>query len=315
MNSYDKIIDDEEQLIYSPFFNKKRNKIKLYKNYGYSNIIVKFDYKLINSKNIKDVEELEFKIKNFLIVMNRRCKNFNSKIFINNFKKTFFNLSELKKENKIGVNGSVTIRSSYNSFRLKNMKVTHHELLHLASLKTDKNIFDPFNEGYTQLLEQRYFNEANDIGCAYGFEVSIMRVVEGIFGKDKLEKLYFNGEFNKLFNLFNKYTSIEDLKLLKDNLISIYKIEQNNDELLKQEELKNSFNQVFKILLVSLINKFMIDNEYNKLLENQDFYKKMFCFTIEIIFPNNNKNIKFKPLEEETFNQILNKFNNTKKIL
>ena len=140
MNSYDKIIDDEEQLIYSPFFNKKRNKIKLYKNYGYSNIIVKFDYKLINSKNIKDVEELEFKIKNFLIVMNRRCKNFNSKIFINNFKKTFFNLSELKKENKIGVNGSVTIRSSYNSFRLKNMKVTHHELLHLASLKTDKNI-------------------------------------------------------------------------------------------------------------------------------------------------------------------------------
>ena len=31
--------------------------------------------------------------------MNRSCKNFNSKIFLKNFKKTFFNLSELKNEN------------------------------------------------------------------------------------------------------------------------------------------------------------------------------------------------------------------------
>ena len=81
MNSYDKIIDVEDELIYNPFLNKKRNKIKLYKNYGYSNIVVKFDHKLINSRNIADVEELEFKIKRFLIVMNRECKNFNSKIF------------------------------------------------------------------------------------------------------------------------------------------------------------------------------------------------------------------------------------------
>ena len=36
MNSYDKIIDVEDELIYNPFLNKKRNKIKLYKNYGWN---------------------------------------------------------------------------------------------------------------------------------------------------------------------------------------------------------------------------------------------------------------------------------------
>lgn len=315
MNSYDKIIDVEDELIYNPFLNKKRNKIKLYKNYGYSNIVVKFDHKLINSRNIADVEELEFKIKRFLIVMNRECKNFNSKIFLKNFKKTFFNLSELKNENSVGVNGSVTIRSSFNSFKLKNIKVTYHELLHLASLENDKKIFNPFNEGYTQLLEQRYFQESNDLGSLYAFEVWIMRVVENIFGKEILEKKYFNGEFNKIFNLFNNYISMEDLKNLKDNLISIYEIEQHNQAVLKHEKIKESFNQVFEILLNCLINKSIKDNEYNKILENIDFYKNMFCFGIEFRFENINYKISFKPLEEKTFYQIIKDSNNTKKIL
>ena len=310
MNSYDKIIDVEDELIYNPFLNKKRNKIKLYKNYSYSNIIVKFDYKLINSKNKDDIKELEFKIKRFLIVMNRACKNFNSKIFLKNFKKTFFNLSELKNENNIGVNGSVTIRSTFNSFKLKNIKVTYHELLHLASLKNDKNIFKPFNEGYTQLLEQRYFCEVNDLGSSYDFEVYIMKTVEQIFGKDNLEKLYFNGEFNKIFNFFNDYISIDDLKRLKDNLICIYQIEQQNETYEKREELKDNFNQVFEILLHCLINKLISNNEYNKLLENIDFYKKLFCFNL-IIYTN--KKIRFNLLEEKMFYQIIKESNNTKK--
>lgn len=313
MNSYDKIIDAEDELIYNPFLNKKRNKIKLHKNCRFSNIVVKFDHKLINCRNIDDLEDLEFKIKRFLMVMNRRCKNFNSKIFLKNFKKTFFNLSELKNENKSGINGSVIIRSTFNSFKLKNTKVTYHELLHLASLKNDKNIFKPFNEGYTQLLEQRYFYEANDLGYTYDFEVYIMRVVEGILGKEILEKLYFNGNFSKVFNSFNNYISIDDLNLLKNNLISIYEIEQNNDVLLKKEELTKSFNKVFKILFVSLINKLTTDNEYNKLLENKDFYKGLFCFTIELAFPNNNKKLRFKTLEEELFDKFLKEFNKTKK--
>lgn len=313
MNSYDKIIDVEDELIYNPFLNKKRNKIKLYKNYGYSNIVVKFDHKLINSRNIADVEELEFKIKRFLIVMNRSCKNFNSKIFLKNFKKTFFNLTELSKENKIGINGSVIIRSSFNSFKLKNIKVTYHELLHLASLKNDKNIFKPFNEGYTQLLEQRYFYEANELGSSYDFEVYIMKTVEQIFGKDNLEKLYFNGEFNKLFNFFNNYISIYDLTKLKDNLVSIYEIEQQNETYEKREMLKDNFNQAMEILLVCLIDKLKNDNEYNKLLENIDFYRNMFCFQFGFNFKNGNKRIGFNTLEEKTFYQIIKESNNTKK--
>lgn len=315
MNSYDKIIDVEDELIYNPFLNKKRNKIKLYKNYGYSNIVVKFDHKLINSRNIADVKELEFKIKRFLIVMNRSCKNFNSKIFLKNFKKTFFNLSELKNENSVGVNGSVTIRSSFNSFKLKNIKVTYHELLHLASLKNDKNIFKPFNEGYTQLLEQRYFNEVNELGSSYVFEVYIMKTVEQIFGKDNLEKLYFKGEFNKLFNFFNNYISIEDLSILKNNLLSIYEIERYNEEFLKFEELKNNFNQALEILFNCLINKLKNDNEYNKLLENIAFYKKLFCFNVIINFNKINKKISFNTLEEKRFYQIIKESNNTKKSL
>ena len=214
-----------------------------------------------------------------------------------------------------GVNGSVTIRSSFNSFKLKNIKVTYHELLHLASLKNDKNIFKPFNEGYTQLLEQRYFYEANELGSYYNFEVYIMKTVEQIFGKYNLEKLYFNGEFNKIFNFFDNYISIENIKKLKDNLISIYEIEQQNETYEKREILKNNFKQVFEILLICLINKLKNDNEYNKLLENIDFYRNMFCFQFGFNFKNSNKRISFNTLEEKTFYQIIKESNNTKKSL
>ena len=193
--------------------------------------------------------------------------------------------------------------------------MTYHELLYLASLKNDKNIFKPFNEGYTQLLEQRYFCEVNDLGWSYNFEVYIMRVVEQIFGKDNLEKLYFSGEFNKIFNLFNNYISIYDLTKLKDNLVSIYEIEQQNETYEKREMLKDNFNQAIEILFHCLIKKLKSDNEYNKLLENIDFYKKLFCFNVVINFNKINKKISFNTLEEKTFYQIIKDSNNTKKIL
>lgn len=165
---------------------------------------------------------------------------------------------ELNKENNSGVNGSVTIRSSFNSFKLKNIKAIYHELLHLSSLKNDKNIFKPFNEGYTQLLEHRYFYEVNELGSSYDFEVYIMRVVEQIFGKDNIEKLYFNGKINEIFEIFNNYISIDDLNNINLKNNYIFYINPNGKKYITYQ-----FDPISQFMRVEISKDLNLFNKYD----------------------------------------------------
>ena len=73
--------------------------------------------------------------------------------------------------------------------------------------KGKKIIATGINEGYTQLLAERYFGESKDILKAYSCEKSIAEKLEMIVGKEKMQSLYLNA---------NLYGLIQELKQYED---------------------------------------------------------------------------------------------------
>ena len=301
MNSYDKPVNDEDLIIFSPIFTFRRNKIILGKDSNYNNLKVRFHKKLISGINQNNLEILENKIKNYLFVMNSKCKNFNSALFFKNFSKTWFNLKNLDGRLINGIDGSIKLSNYFNILELKRLSAIYHEFLHFSSLKNDKKIFAPFNEGYTQLLEERYFNEADP---AYYWEVKIMNIIELIYGKDELEKLYFSGNFDQLVNFLNNIIDNQELIFFYRNLDYIYKIENYYKIIERKNLFQDCINNVFRTLLSCYLD--------SNNLKDINQLKNIFCFSTkyregdieEIIYS----------LSEIEFKDIIEKHNNKKEI-
>lgn len=269
MNTYDKEYE-EDLILFKSAYMLKRNKIKLVKD-NYNNIKIKFHKKLISVNNKKDLNLLKDKIKNYLLVMNSKCKNFDPTIFYKNFPKTLFNIKGLDKKIIIGADGNIRLSKFVNALKLDRISAIYHELLHLSSLKNDKKIYSPLNEGYTQLLEERYFKEAEP---AYYFETQIMKIIELIYGEDELEKLYFSGEFYNLYNLISKDISSNDLNIFYENLNQIFKIEEKQEIIDQIDKYREYLNRVFEILLHGLLSK-----SSSKVFENPNLFKEYFCIS------------------------------------
>lgn len=108
MNNYDQI-KEKNKIRINPLLSFSKNKISLKKEKKYKKTKIKISSPLIKYKNEKDIEILKEKVKIFLTVMNRDCKNFNHSIFFKNFKKTFFDIGDVQEKLKKGTIGSVEI--------------------------------------------------------------------------------------------------------------------------------------------------------------------------------------------------------------
>ena len=101
----------------------------------------------------------------------------------------------------------------------------YHELFHVSSTITDKpkvfsgfmqgnidtktSIANSINEGYTELLTKRYFEStAKNV---YLYEVTMVKKLEEIIGKDKMESLYLNANLLGLINELKKYNTNENI--------------------------------------------------------------------------------------------------------
>ncbi len=72
------------------------------------------------------------------------------------------------------------------------------------------NIGEAINEGYTQLLAERYFGKDND-DEEDEFEVDTVKQLEKIIGKEKMESLYLNANLLGLINELKNYASEEEI--------------------------------------------------------------------------------------------------------
>jgi len=100
-----------------------------------------------------------------------------------------------------------------------------HELLHLCTNRvingvaycgfaqiTKRNVVGyGFNEGYTELLTDRYFNENHLYRTTYPKEVAFAKVIENLVGRYRMEDLYFKSDLNGLVTQLNNYYRKEDI--------------------------------------------------------------------------------------------------------
>ena len=305
---------------YIDIFNNRifgfKNKIILKTDNNYANCKIVFSPLSMQYTTKMDVKGLREKVRIFLEVLNRDCKNFNPNIFFNNFIKTQFDIRNVSEKFYSGITGSVIIGQKKNTFFIKNFDASYHELLHLSSLVDDKQ-FKPFNEGYTQLLTERYFN--TNVGKTYPFQVCIMKTIESILGKDYLEKEYFLGNLtqaiqNKLYEYESKENIVKLFKLNED----LYSLDKDitsieNDDLELNRYCSNIgelLSKIYDILFSCLKNKIeKIDSLDEKLAEFDNTFL-LVCFST-----NSSESIKVmdrKKLDEYK-NSLYEEFN--KKVL
>lgn len=257
------------------------NKIILSKDENYNNFKVIFSRKFIKFNDRNNVTEMSNVIKNFIIVMNNNCKNFNLNKFLENFAKTYFDINKIGKNNVC--EGNLIITPKKVIYEINDFSVSYHELFHLASLnkKFQTGGFSNFSnfgvgidEGFTQYMAEKHFNE--NVGKAYHLLIIIVEFLEKIIGKDELEKIYFNSPIaiNRLIDELCEYEKYENVlnfirntdKLTNYNLYYITKEEI--------EQIKIFSDDICNFLFSCLKNKINIiiedENILNKfeLIEN-----------------------------------------------
>lgn len=167
----------------------------------------------------------------------------------------------------------------------------YHELLHAASSKENDGIYFTgfrqyppvigmsINEGYTELLNQRYFQkDKKDKLITYPYEVAVAKIVELIVGKEKMTSLYFNSDLKGLVEELSKYQSIDKIKKFISNLDTIYKISETKLLSDKQALLLHLENNVTIFLEETFYNK-QINNPNN--CENYSEIQKQFLLLLK----------------------------------
>ena len=167
-------------------------------------------------------KQLSDTIKEFVTTIEEKSENLNLFFMYDNLrslkidKTNNFVMRYLYGLNGVYFTGSNEIKLS------KNSKATFfHELFHMATAfkrsnvnycgflqYSDKNnlVGNGINEGYTNLLVEHYFGLKTK---SYKNEVKIVRQIEDIIGREKMEQLYFKADLQGLIYELSKYSSLD----------------------------------------------------------------------------------------------------------
>lgn len=169
----------------------------------------------------------------------------------------------------------------------------YHELLHMASTDAcdDYNLYcgfsqiSPlrhvgcsFNEGYTELLTERYFYDQG-INCSYSVEVRIAKMAEKIVGRDRMEELFFKADLYGLCEEFIKDTTKEKFIQFLDDVDYIH----SNDEKYT-EEFKDIYQRTWEFLYFTYFKKQV--RLYNNGEISEENYQKNITFILDTIVSN-----------------------------
>ena len=171
-----------------------------------------------------------------------------------------------------------------------------HELFHMSTskrmgiflfsgfsfhnLKNKLAIGNGINEGYTQLLSERYFDES--IKGNYNYLVYMLTMVENIIGKEKMESLYMSSNLYGLVDELKKYASYKDIcrfVTYTDYLLeNMYKKNLSNNKLVIIGSMCEFINEFIVKLTISKykINRPESEDEYYDMVNGiKDIFNKV----------------------------------------
>lgn len=293
-------IENEDRRIFEEFYNKLRypDDVKT--------------VKIIRSRKIR----------------NKKCKKI-LKAFMDFFKEHFPEYSKRLNDNI----GTLVIKKKLinfsrrggqynveNTIILYEYEALIHELFHMsASLLTeqgeesvhsgfrDKYVGDGLNEGYTQLLSERYFDTAK----TYKRLVPIARRIEMIVGQEKMEEYYFTGGLKKLVDELQMYIKPCESISIIETLIN------------KMNELKSAYSgfdeivlNIYKCILKLYSGKLYFKVKYNEISSDEacEAFKNFKDDILENDFRDEiiEKKGLFNHIKRETFMRISKKEEFTK---
>lgn len=165
-------------------------------------------------------------LKKFIKCIKKNLPHVSLNIFNNNYKTLCFKEHDkrIKGSRKNVIGNYVQEETLINLLKEDKTRSVYHELLHSASTYIENNILysgfkqtrlnrggysigEAFNEGYTALLEERFFSDYVIKQSGYTLEKTIVSLFEIIIGQKGLEILYFNADL---------YTLVESVKLFKE---------------------------------------------------------------------------------------------------
>ena len=241
----------------------------------------------ITSKKIKEATS------EFIDVM---VENFPPETLINFYN----NINEVKIKKTLLpllINAFGTYNPILNEIMLVTTRSIYHELFHMASTinkgklpafsselyiggfhQSNPNFYfyesigNGLNEGYTELLTQRYFGEKYKIHSPYKAVVKIVGNLEEIVGKDKMETLYLTADLAGLINELKKYSTEEEITKFitgTDLICNHY----NDMFLFKNKKIQISFDNVYEFLYKTYLVKLKQQLE-KKEISVDDFVRK-----------------------------------------
>lgn len=152
-------------------------------------------------------------------------------------------------------------------------KKLFHELFHMSSsiykngliysgfyqtsLKTGlPNLGIGLNEGYTELLNRRYFVGNNNVVNSYEYEVFIAGRLEHIIGKEKMGSLYLNANLPGLIQELNKYSTEEEImEFLSITDFILNHLDDKKFKLFEKDMITNSLTNINKFLIKAYFKK------------------------------------------------------------
>ena len=183
----------------------------------------------------------------------------------------------------------------------------HKFVVDEKSAKITFNMGKSLNEGYTTLLEKRYFSSINHVQeRGYIIEEFISLMLEKIVGKEEMEKFYFSANLDVLINHLKQFSNEEDiysfLTYFDKILVSINKKIKPKEAEYIYKFIGGFLLKLYVYKLVMLFKNNMINNEI--FLESLDDFIRL--LSTKSVFDNKNT---YYFLTEDFTDQILDEIN------
>ena len=278
--------------IITKYFNKTKNNYTIQKNNAYSKI---YDSpQMLFNKNEKYLFDEKFnKYINTFVELISKNPNIDLKLFYENLKTLI-----IKERKKFFI--KTHTKGHYNSYDNKivvieedNFYSIYHELLHCASRKITENkmntgfhkfvvdeknkkilfnVGKALNEGYTTLLEKRYFDSVEHTQKrGYVIEEFIATMLEKIVTNKEMEKLYFNADFDGLISYLKDFSNEEDIYLFFKFFDKVF---VNSKKKITPKEAKYFYEFIARFLLKTYICRliYLLQNDLIKRKEFEDLF-------------------------------------------
>ena len=212
---------------------------------------IKKDKVFVNTENKK----INMILENFVNVMN---DSFDEEDLGNLYDNIIWVL--FKKYISFNYNGDYDpITNIIRSISEEDLDSIHHELIHLsANPYDDTNNYGGFyytidkycigyglDEGYTELLNKRYFNSKTE--NAYRLQIMICKYIEELVGQRKMEKMYLNAN---LFGLIKELKQTYDVKEIERFIAAVdFTHDYDDISMLADVEIETLYSQIETIII------------------------------------------------------------------